>query len=172
MKINNLQTKTIKDNSLSIEIIKNVIFNHKVAFNGCEPFCKNLKDIINSDYIMNKIFENPEYILIIIYKLNIRYFFDLYILYILYMIAILHKKYINSSLLNLSIIVLNTQYKSLYNGVFKKINNQIKFVGFYNKNLEYSDEFAEKFFHTNNEALNDCILYDFNNILKKMYNSN
>jgi len=88
--------------------------------------------ILNSEYIINKIFDNPNYIFIIIYKLNIRLYFDMYLLYLIYLIAFsIKNKNTNISLLNISVIDLSCYPNAFCCAHFKLINNRIKLIGEY-----------------------------------------
>jgi len=140
-------------------IIKNIISNY-IMNNNCYPFSKNVKNIVNSEYIINKIFNNPSYIFIIIYKLNIQSYFEIYIFYLIYLIAISYNKNTNISLLNTSLIALNDK---LGNAFFKKINNKIKLIGRTDDYLNYNDEFS-LFINVNNKLLNDNIVHDYKNM--------
>ncbi|KAG4081330.1 hypothetical protein H8356DRAFT_1090209 [Neocallimastix lanati (nom. inval.)] len=162
-----LHTEIIEYRCQFYPIIKSIIFNFRMV-NDCNPLSKVVYDIVKSEYIINKIFDNPNYIFIIIYKLNIRRYFDMYILYLIYLIAFsIKNKNINISLLNMLVIALSYNPNAFRNAYFKIINNRIKLIGECRHYYAYNDLF-EKFINRNiinNKILKNVIIYDRCNVL-------
>lgn len=144
----------------NINIIKNIISN----FKRCNIQNKNVKAIFKSEYIINKIFEHPEYIFIIIYKLNINNNFDLILLYIVYLIAIMNKKEINISLLNISILI----FVGKFNLYIKKIDNYNKLIIYESSDDNYEYYYHEIYnpiFYSKNNLIQNNIINDFGRIM-------
>jgi len=146
------------NNSINFQIIKNIVINYKCSnYNN-----KNIERILENEYIMKKIIDHPEYIFIIIYKLNIQYLSDLYILYTIYLLIILHKENVNVSLLNISILALKENlYRNIY---FKEINKCKKLISYSIDNNHYN---AFKILsNSNNNLIKKYFINDYSNLLK------